>query len=446
MQHTEFQPRTAVREEKRQANEALGRSFCKTLAEPITNSDASAKRNFKIPQASGLVDRMLAVAKGSQLDTAALRAELLGRYPKRTIVAEVVTAKSSGRPVNEVVVIDQAEGMSAAELREALEDIAGDRSKLSHGMPGRNLFGRGLSDVMRAHCEPEVQTFNGQQLAIARGEWRKKEGWWIELDYEDAPRKASFKKTFLDPASTGTAVRFVIADRKRCHIPDPSDIGYRLANFYMLRLIASDPNVLRLSADESFNQVPVVESPTDPRLLLAGAAAAALALGLWVGRRRTRPLLFGVAFFLGAFAVTANVLFPIGTIKAERLAYLPSFGWCLACAFLCLRLLPAATRVRVAAFAALLVLLGARTWVRNADWADNLTLFERTVATSPNSARAHNNVGALYGQSGRYADAIVHYREALRILPDYPLAAAGLARATELAARTATPAREPGSP
>src|SRR2546428_4972785 len=124
MGHDVFRPKTAVREEKRQANEALGRSFCKTLAEPITNSDSSAKRKHKIPQASGLIDLMLAVPKGSQLDTTALRTQLLERYPKRTIVSELVTAKSSGRPVGEVVVIDQAEGMSTASVKEALQDIA----------------------------------------------------------------------------------------------------------------------------------------------------------------------------------------------------------------------------------------------------------------------------------------------------------------------------------
>ncbi len=250
----EFKPRTAAREEKRQANEALGRSFCKTLAEPITNSDASAKRKHEIPQSSGLVDLMLKTAKGTQLDTSSLRGTLSGRYPTRRILVDVVTAKSSGRPKGEIVVIDQAEGMSAATLRTALEDIAGDRADLTGGMVGRNLFGRGLSDVMRAHSErsrrkesqPVVQTFDGKELTIARGEWRK-DGWWIEMS-EPVPRpgETQFRDTFLDLATSGTAVRFVISDAARkqgCRIPDPDGIAYRLANFYMLRLIASDPNV-----------------------------------------------------------------------------------------------------------------------------------------------------------------------------------------------------------
>jgi hypothetical protein len=54
MSHQEFEPRDAAREDRRQANEALGRSFCKTLAEPITNSDSSANRKYGLPQSSGL--------------------------------------------------------------------------------------------------------------------------------------------------------------------------------------------------------------------------------------------------------------------------------------------------------------------------------------------------------------------------------------------------------
>jgi len=259
MGHDVFRPKTAIREEKRQANEALGRSFCKTIAEPVTNSDSSGKRKLNIQHASGLVDLMMAVPKGSQMDTSALRAQLEGKNPKRVIVVELVTAKASGRPVGEVVVVDQAAGMSASMLREALDDIGGNKLHLSAGITGRNLFGRGLSDVMRAHTEALIQTFDGKQLTTARGEWRK-EGWTIEMDYVDGPDKSAFRKTFLDPGDTGTAVRFVIADRKRCHIPDPPDMAYRLANFYMLRLIASDPNidlVLRQHRAAGLNEQPI---------------------------------------------------------------------------------------------------------------------------------------------------------------------------------------------
>src|ERR1700720_4083180 len=112
MPRDSFEPRIAKREERRQANEALGRSFCKTLAELITNSDSSAKRKLQLPHSSGLVELMFQVPKGSHLDTAVLKTQLVDKHPKRRIFIEVVTARSHGRPPREVVVVDEGEGMS----------------------------------------------------------------------------------------------------------------------------------------------------------------------------------------------------------------------------------------------------------------------------------------------------------------------------------------------
>jgi hypothetical protein len=240
VKHDSFEPRTAVREDKRQSSEAVGHSFCKTLAELITNSDSSAKRKLRLPQSSGLVDQMLQVPKGGELNTAALRAQLQGRSPSRAIRVEVVSAKGHGRTPREIVVVDEAEGMSRDDLHTALEDIAGDRQDLARGMMGRNLFGRGLSDVMRAHRDPIVRTYDGKQLSIAKGQFAPR--WKIDIGYEDNPQLHHFAQTFLKPNCTGTAVRFVGSSRV-FRIPEQDVILSRLANFHMLRLIAADPNV-----------------------------------------------------------------------------------------------------------------------------------------------------------------------------------------------------------
>lgn len=244
MGHEDFRPRTAVREERRQANEALGRSFCKTLTELITNSDSSAKRRHQLSHSSGLLDLMFRVPVGNQLDTAALK-PLVGKHPSRRIAVEVVTAKHPGRVPREIAVIDQAEGMSKQALRTALADIGGDRIALAGGVVSRSLFGRGLSDVLRAHTESEVQTYDGRQLSVAKGRWGKggaDDGWKISLDWEDNPTQSRLANTRLSVGSTGTAVRFV-AHNRSFHFPDPAYIISRLANFYMLRLVAADPNV-----------------------------------------------------------------------------------------------------------------------------------------------------------------------------------------------------------
>ena len=184
---------------------------------------------------------MFGVPKGTHLDTSALKMQLAGKQPKRKIVIEVVTAKSHGRTPREIVVVDEAQGMSAEDLRTALEDIGGDRKDLAGGMTGRNLFGRGLSDVLRAHQNVLVQTFDGNELTIASGEWSQSKGgrWTINREYQENPQPKHFKDTLLSPATSGTAVRFVAG----CRIPDHPQIISKLANFFMLRLIAADPSV-----------------------------------------------------------------------------------------------------------------------------------------------------------------------------------------------------------
>jgi tetratricopeptide (TPR) repeat protein len=193
----------------------------------------------------------------------------------------------------------------------------------------------------------------------------------------------------------------------------------------------------RLSADDSFDQVPVVGSALDPRFLGAAVMLAALGISAVAVRRRAPGVARGLCFAAVAMLVTANVLFPIGTIKGERLLYLPSVGWCVACGWLVARWQPTRPALRQAVFALVLVAFAGRTWVRNADWRDELTLFTATVAASPNSARAQHNAAAVYGHAGRLDDAIAHYRQALAIYPEYRSAALGIAHAYQLAGRPA---------
>lgn len=57
------------------------------------------------------------------------------------------------------------------------------------------------------------------------------------------------------------------------------------------------------------------------------------------------------------------------------------------------------------------------TFQRNLDYQSSQALWEDTVAKRPTSARAQNNLGFVYYEKGRLADAIVHFREALRLDP-----------------------------
>jgi len=141
---------------------------------------------------------------------------------------------------------------------------------------------------------------------------------------------------------------------------------------------------------------------------------------------------FAALFFVCAIALTSNVPFPIGTIKAERMLYLPSFSWCLACGWLLRRWTGRVLGTRALVVALLLLGIAARTWVRNADWRDSYTLFTKTVATSPGSARAHANAAAVHGAAGDLDFASDHFRAALEIYPEFGPALVGLAQVSEL--------------
>ncbi|HSQ01078.1 MAG TPA: DUF1736 domain-containing protein, partial [Candidatus Dormibacteraeota bacterium] len=175
---------------------------------------------------------------------------------------------------------------------------------------------------------------------------------------------------------------------------------------------------LHLAADYSYNAIPVVASPLDSRFLLAALVAVA-APGLGVVAARRAPVLLLAALFIAVpLALTSNLVFPIGTIKAERLLYLPSVGWCLAFGWLAAAAARTHRQVALAAVAALLLAFAARTWARNPDWSDNFTLFNAAVLSEPDSAKAHHNLGIAYDTRGDFDDAMVRLRQALAMHPD----------------------------
>lgn len=174
---------------------------------------------------------------------------------------------------------------------------------------------------------------------------------------------------------------------------------------------------LHLAADYSYNAVPVVTSPLDGRFVLAlvvGLAAAGLIL---VAARRAPVLALAAALAAIPLVLTSNLLFPIGTIKAERLLYLPSVGWCIAFGWLAAAAARSHRAIALAAVAALLLAFSARTWARNPDWRDNLALFSAAVASEPDSAKAHYNLGIAYDERGDAEAALIQLRQALAIHP-----------------------------
>lgn len=188
-----------------------------------------------------------------------------------------------------------------------------------------------------------------------------------------------------------------------------------VVGFFALRLVVP----LWLSADYSYDQIPLPESALDPRVLTGIAVVAGLAAVAWWARRRLPALTLGLLFTALTFALVSNLLFPIGTIMGERLLYLPSAGFCVALA----AGLAAAGRGRAfaAAVVVLVALYGGRTFQRNPVWREPLVFFATMTADAPRSARAHAELGTALADAGRLVEAEAAFARALAIKPEDPV-------------------------
>jgi len=182
-----------------------------------------------------------------------------------------------------------------------------------------------------------------------------------------------------------------------------------------------------LSVEYGFDQLPVVPVLPWGALGAAAIAACVVAAAVTLHRRGHAAAAFLAAFVPCAFAVTGNLAFPIGTIFAERLAYLPLAGLC-GLFGLALAAIPKASW-RAVAVGVLLVACGARTTARGGDYRDLATLSEATAEASPRAVKALFNAGRVRMRQGQAVLAVPLLERAVAIWPDY-------ARAWELLAET----------
>jgi tetratricopeptide (TPR) repeat protein len=179
----------------------------------------------------------------------------------------------------------------------------------------------------------------------------------------------------------------------------------------------------RLSADYSYQAVPLFGDPLTSQALFGVAVCVTVVLLLvFLARRGQKPAVFLLVFFFVALLPTSNLIVPIGSIMAERFLYLPSVGLAgsvAAAIWWAGRRVPVA-RTALAAMALVCFALAARSYARNLDWKDELSLWTSAAEVCPESAKAHYNLGrALEALPGRLSDAVAEYRASLRIDPDH---------------------------
>jgi tetratricopeptide (TPR) repeat protein len=150
--------------------------------------------------------------------------------------------------------------------------------------------------------------------------------------------------------------------------------------------------------------------------------------GLAVGSvfifKYSRGIFFGIWWFFITLFPVYNII-PIYNPFAERFLYIPLIGLCMlfAIAFNTLmnKRFSETVPVKVLSSVAIIVILSLYATItipRNLDWKDSLTLWSKTVITSPNSSIAHGSLGWAYQDLGRLAEAVLEYKKAIELFPD----------------------------
>ena len=190
-----------------------------------------------------------------------------------------------------------------------------------------------------------------------------------------------------------------------------------------------------LSCDYSYNQILLY---ADFRHLLVPAIAAMAVVLAWIWaiwKKKSGYIVAGAVYFAG-FAATSNILTRTGTIFGERLAYLPSAGFCLLAALAWQWLADRHRNAAIAVLALVVAALGIRAAARNRDWRDNTALYTQAGDAVPNSAKMRTFRGIVYLGAGQFDRSRSDLQAALNIYPEFPDAVEAMGL---LEARTGNP-------
>jgi len=219
----------ALRYIRLQFEKGVGRSIPKIATELVTNSDDSYKRMTQ-PLTSGTFGQI-------------------------TIIAN--------RRRRKMLVIDQAEGISKDEMQRKLVPYGEESGDRSAGWRTRSLFGKGLRDVLFTQKGGTVKSVKNNQSAVAEfyyGTERKSKQEKPMVDVKDYPPRVDRDlRESWGIRENGTCVEFRLRDDIR--FPKREFLRQKLAGFYMLRMINSNPSrkvslkYIDSNGEEAFDEI-----------------------------------------------------------------------------------------------------------------------------------------------------------------------------------------------
>jgi len=140
--------------------------------------------------------------------------------------------------------------------------------------------------------------------------------------------------------------------------------------------------------------------------------------------RRLPYLFVGWLWYVITLVPVIGILQLGGFSMADRYHYLPSIGIAVMLAWgipLFLKSENARNRILFPAGVIFIGILSFITWQQCGYWKNSITLFNHALRVTKNNYLAHNNIAPSLAEEGRIEEAIYHYNEAIRLMPDNEL-------------------------
>jgi hypothetical protein len=174
-----------------------------------------------------------------------------------------------------------------------------------------------------------------------------------------------------------------------------------------------------------------------PEVITSLAVILLLVFLSWRARKKNPLVLFCIAwFFIGL--LPASFIFPQSSIMAERYAYLASVGFCLLIALVLVKTSDYVVgliqkskiknqnyNLKLKTFNFSLVLLpfafllltfyGLRTYIRNQDWKDTQTVWEKLVTQNPNDPQANFFLAKIYFENKDFDKSKEYFNKAQKL-------------------------------
>lgn len=143
-----------------------------------------------------------------------------------------------------------------------------------------------------------------------------------------------------------------------------------------------------LSCDYGFNQIPYIDLSSSKFIFSSIILLVLITYAVCTFKKKS-IYSFCILYFLISIFLFANFVVDIGAPLAERLLFQPSLAFCIALAALYLKTSRKFNLLAKCILIVLLVLFSVKTFLRNAEWKNNETLYSADVLSAPNSIRTN---------------------------------------------------------